>query len=467
MISEGTIIANSSAPGSAAISVIRLSGEESIKIVDSFFKPKNNVKLIDAKSHTVNFGILNDGKKQIDEVLVSVFKSPKSYTGENLVEISCHGSNYIQEKILKLFIENNVSLAKPGEFTLRAFLNKKLDLTQAEAVADLIKSDSEAAHEIALNQMRGGYSKEVKDLRSQLLNFASLIELELDFSEEDVEFADRNELHKLLDKIEVKLKELIGSFSYGGAIKNGVPVAIVGKPNSGKSSLLNKLLNENKAIVSDIPGTTRDLIEDTLTIRGIQFRFIDTAGLRKSTDKIESIGISKAIKVAKKAKIILYLIEVNECDVNSIKGDFETFNNEKVIIIPIFSKVDLKNENEGNSLFYQNNVKILGIDLSNSIQISIFDDLTIKNLKEQLFKKTSDLKSSPNNTIVSNIRHYSSMRASLESVKNIKRSLKKGVSGDLLSVDIKEALNSLGEITGEITNDEVLGNIFKNFCIGK
>ena len=467
MISEGTIIANSSAPGSAAISVIRLSGEESIKIVDSFFKPKNNVKLIDAKSHTVNLGILNDGKERIDEVLVSVFKSPKSYTGENLVEISCHGSNYIQEKILKLFIENNVTLAKPGEFTLRAFLNKKLDLTQAEAVADLIKSDTQAAHEIALNQMRGGYSKEVKNLRSQLLNFASLIELELDFSEEDVEFADRNELNNLLDKIETKLRVLIDSFSYGKAIKNGVPVAIIGKPNSGKSSLLNKLLNENKAIVSDIPGTTRDLIEDTLTINGIQFRFIDTAGLRKSNDKIESIGISKAIEVAQKAKIILYLIEANDNDNDTIKEDFKSFNSENVIIIPIFSKIDLEDKNEKNTVIYQKNKKKTGLDLTSSIEISIFDDLTIRNLKEHLFNRTSNLKSSSNNTIVSNVRHYSSMKDSLKSIKNIKKGLKNQLSVDLLSVDIKQALNSLGEITGEITNEEVLGNIFKNFCIGK
>ena len=467
MISEGTIIANSSAPGSAAISVIRLSGEDSIKIVNSFFKPKNNVKLIDAKSHTVNLGILNDGKERIDEVLVSVFKSPKSYTGENLVEISCHGSNYIQEKILKLFIENNVTLAKPGEFTLRAFLNKKLDLTQAEAVADLIKSDTQAAHEIALNQMRGGYSKEVKNLRSQLLNFASLIELELDFSEEDVEFADRNELNNLLDKIETKLRVLIDSFSYGRAIKNGVPVAIIGKPNSGKSSLLNKLLNENKAIVSDIPGTTRDLIEDTLTINGIQFRFIDTAGLRKSNDKIESIGISKAIEVAQKAKIILYLIEANDNDNGTIKEDFKSFNSENVIIIPIFSKIDLEDKNEKNTVIYKKNKIKVGLDLTSSIEISIFDDLTIRNLKEHLFNTTSNLKSSSNNTIVSNVRHYSSMRDSLKSIKNIKKGLKNQLSGDLLSVDIKQALNSLGEITGEITNEEVLGNIFKNFCIGK
>ena len=467
MISEGTIIANSSAPGSAAISVIRLSGEDSIKIVNSFFKPKNNVKLIDAKSHTVNLGILNDGKERIDEVLVSVFKSPKSYTGENLVEISCHGSNYIQEKILKLFIENNVTLAKPGEFTLRAFLNKKLDLTQAEAVADLIKSDTQAAHEIALNQMRGGYSKEVKNLRSQLLNFASLIELELDFSEEDVEFADRNELNNLLDKIETKLRVLIDSFSYGKAIKNGVPVAIIGKPNSGKSSLLNKLLNENKAIVSDIPGTTRDLIEDTLTINGIQFRFIDTAGLRKSNDKIESIGISKAIEVAQKAKIILYLIEANDNDNDTIKEDFKSFNSENVIIIPIFSKIDLEDKNEKNTVIYQKNKKKTGLDLTSSIEISIFDDLTIRNLKEHLFNRTSNLKSSSNNTIVSNVRHYSSMKDSLKSIKNIKKGLKNQLSVDLLSVDIKQALNYLGEITGEITNEEVLGNIFKNFCIGK
>lgn len=467
MISEGTIIANSSAPGSAAISVIRLSGQDSIKIVNSFFKPKNNVKLIDAKSHTVHLGTISDGKKKIDEVLVSVFKSPKSYTGENLVEISCHGSNYIQEKILKLFIENNVSLAKPGEFTLRAFLNKKLDLTQAEAVADLIKSDTQAAHEIALNQMRGGYSKEVKDLRSQLLNFASLIELELDFSEEDVEFADRNELNNLLDKIETKLRILIDSFSYGRAIKNGVPVAIIGKPNSGKSSLLNKLLNENKAIVSDIPGTTRDLIEDTLTINGIQFRFIDTAGLRKSNEKIESIGISKAIEVAKKAKIILYLIEANDNDNDSIKEDFKSFNSKNVIIIPIFSKIDLEDKNDKNTVIYQKNKLEYGVDLTSSIEISISDDSTIRNLKEHLFNRTSNLKSSPNSTIVSNVRHYSSMRDSLKSIKNIKKSLKKRVSGDLLSVDIKQALYSLGEITGEITNDEVLGNIFKNFCIGK
>jgi len=467
MLTEGTIIANSTAPGSAAISIIRLSGENSIKIVSSFFKPKSKIKLVNVKSHTVHFGTLSDGENIIDEVLVTVFKSPKSYTGENLVEISCHGSNYIQEKILKLFVENSVKLAKSGEFTLRAFLNKKLNLTEAEAVADLIKSDSEASHEIALNQMRGGYSKEIEGLRSQLLNFASLVELELDFSEEDVEFADRKELYKLLDKIETKLKDLIKSFSYGGAIKNGVPVAIIGKPNSGKSSLLNKLLNDSKAIVSDIPGTTRDLIEDTIIIDGIQFRFIDTAGLRKSKDKVESIGISRAIKIAKKAKIILYLSEIASIDLEFFVKEIKAFLSKSSIVIPVISKADL-NTGKNKDQFHKQIQKALKKEgVNEMIMISIFDDSTISKLKEKLSGIILAMKSSANNTVISNVRHYSSMKDSLESIQNVKKGVKKGISGDLLSVDINQALYSLGEITGEITNDEVLGNIFKNFCIGK
>ena len=464
-MNEGTIIANSSSSGTAAISLLRLSGENAIDLVTSSFKSKSGKKLSDQKSHTIHLGRIHNDGTEIDEVLVSVFKAPNSYTGENVVEISCHGSIYIQQEILQLFIRKGAKPAQPGEFTLRAFLNKKMDLSQAEAVADLIASESKAAHEVALNQMRGGYTQELILLRQKLLDFASLITLELDFSEEDVEFADRKELFTLLDEIQMKIKSLADSFAYGSVIKKGVPVAIIGKPNAGKSSLLNALLNDNRAIVSSIAGTTRDTIEDTLTIKGIQFRFIDTAGLRETTDEIEAVGVAKTKEKALKAKVLLYLYDRNDANLNEIIKDINEFMRDDLILIPVESKVDLKKDaaNEFDSALTKelNSKKIL-----QPIKISTFDKISIESLKEFLFNQVSQMASNQD-VIITNIRHYDALQNVLKAIFNIKNGLDHKISGDLLSVDINEALMHLGEITGEITTEDLLGNVFANFCIGK
>ena len=464
-MNEGTIIANSSAAGTAAISTLRLSGENAIDLVSSSFKSKSGKKLSDQKSHTIHLGRIHNNGTEIDEVLVSVFKAPNSYTGENVVEISCHGSTYIQQEILQLFIRKGANPAQPGEFTLRAFLNKKMDLSQAEAVADLIASESKAAHEVALNQMRGGYTQELILLRQKLIDFASLITLELDFSEEDVEFADRKELFVLLDEIQMKIKSLADSFAYGSVIKKGVPVAIIGKPNAGKSSLLNALLNDNRAIVSSTAGTTRDTIEDTLTIEGIQFRFIDTAGLRETTDEIEAIGVAKAKEKALKAKVLLYLYDRNDANLNKIIKDINEFMRDDLILIPVQSKVDLNKNgvNEFDSALTKelNSKKIL-----QPIKISTFDNASIESLKKFLFTQVSQMASNQD-MIITNIRHYDVLQNVLKAILNIKNGLDQKISGDLLSVDINEALMHLGEITGEITTEDLLGNVFANFCIGK
>ena len=465
MINEGTIIANSSASGTGAISLLRLSGENSIDLVTNSFKSKSGKKLSDQKSHTIHLGrILNDGT-EIDEVLVSVFKAPNSYTGENVVEISCHGSTYIQQEILQLFIRKGARPAQPGEFTLRAFLNKKMNLSQAEAVADLIASESKVAHEVALNQMRGGYTQELILLRQKLLDFASLITLELDFSEEDVEFADRKELFALLDEIQLKIKSLADSFAYGSVIKKGVPVAIIGKPNAGKSSLLNALLNDNRAIVSSTAGTTRDTIEDTLTIEGIQFRFIDTAGLRETTDEIEAIGVAKAKEKALKAKVLLYLYDRNDANLNEIIKDINEFMRDDLILIPVQSKVDL-NKNGANEFDSALTKEFNSKKILQPIKISTFDNASIESLKKFLFTQVSQMASNQD-VIITNIRHYDALQNVLKAILNIKNGLDQKISGDLLSVDINEALMYLGEITGEITTEDLLGNVFANFCIGK
>ena len=464
-MNEGTIIANSSASGTAAISLLRLSGENAIDLVTSSFKSKSGKKLSDQKSHTIHLGRIHNDGTEIDEVLVSVFKAPNSYTGENVVEISCHGSIYIQQEILQLFIRKGAKPAQPGEFTLRAFLNKKMDLSQAEAVADLIASESKAAHEVALNQMRGGYTQELILLRQKLLDFASLITLELDFSEEDVEFADRKELFALLDEIQMKIKSLADSFAYGSVIKKGVPVAIIGKPNAGKSSLLNALLNDNRAIVSSIAGTTRDTIEDTLTIKGIQFRFIDTAGLRETTDEIEAVGVAKAKEKALKAKVLLYLYDRNDANLNEIIKDINEFMRDDLILIPVESKVDL-NKNAANEFDSALTKELNSKKILQPIKISTFDKISIESLKKFLFNQVSQMASNQD-VIITNIRHYDALQNVLKAIFNIKNGLDHKISGDLLSVDINEALMHLGEITGEITTEDLLGNVFANFCIGK
>ena len=464
-MNEGTIIANSSAAGTAAISLLRLSGENAIDLVTSSFKSKSGKKLSDQKSHTIHLGRIHNDGTEIDEVLVSIFKAPNSYTGENVVEISCHGSTYIQQEILQLFIRKGAKPAQPGEFTLRAFLNKKMDLSQAEAVADLIASESKAAHEVALNQMRGGYTQELILLRQKLLDFASLITLELDFSEEDVEFVDRKELFALLDEIQMKINSLADSFAYGSVIKKGVPVAIIGKPNAGKSSLLNALLNDNRAIVSSIAGTTRDTIEDTLTIEGIQFRFIDTAGIRETTDEIEAVGVAKAKEKALKAKVLLYLYDRNDTKLNEIIKDINEFRRDDLILIPVESKVDL-NINGVNDFDSALTNKLISNKILQPIKISAFDNASIESLKKFLFTQVSQMASNQD-VIITNIRHYDALQNVIKAILNIKNGLDQKISGDLLSVDINEALMHLGEITGEITTEDLLGNVFANFCIGK
>jgi tRNA modification GTPase len=424
--------------------------------------------LIQQKSHTLHLGHIIDNEKTLDEVLVSIFKGPHSYTGENTVEISCHGSTYIQQQIIQLLLRKGCRMANPGEFTLRAFLNGKLDLSQAEAVADLISSDNEASHQIAMQQMRGGFSNEIAKLREELLNFASLIELELDFAEEDVAFADRAQFHELLNRIEFVLKRLIDSFAVGNVIKNGIPVAIVGEPNVGKSTLLNALLNEERAIVSHIAGTTRDTIEDELVIGGIGFRFIDTAGIRETEDVVESIGIRKTFEKIEQAQVVLFLIDSLQLIMDNglgIKLEIEKIKNQfplkpLVVVLNKIDKLDSKQRKQ-----FDNQLSIINYQLL--IEISAKNKTGIEELKNQLlsFVNTGALRN--NETIITNTRHYDSLLKALEEIQKVNFGLKTNLSSDLMAIDIKEALYHFGMITGQVTNDELLGNIFANFCIGK
>ncbi|WAC02204.1 tRNA uridine-5-carboxymethylaminomethyl(34) synthesis GTPase MnmE [Lacinutrix neustonica] len=463
MIYNDTIVALATASGAGAVAIIRLSGKEAIAIADSTFKSvKSNKSLKDQKTHTIHLGHVVDDKRIIDEVLVSVFKNPNSYTGENVIEISCHGSIYIQQEIIQLFLRNGCRMANAGEFTLRAFLNGKLDLSQAEAVADLISSDNEASHQIAMQQMRGGFSSEIAKLREELMNFASLIELELDFAEEDVEFADRTQFKALIERISFVLKRLIDSFAVGNVIKNGIPVAIVGEPNVGKSTLLNALLNEERAIVSSIAGTTRDTIEDELVIEGIGFRFIDTAGIRETKDIVESIGIKRTFEKMEQAQVVVLLFSAEEFKIESerLKIEIEKIKNRfplKPLVI-IANKVDTLNDSE---------LKKLQSEFENLHLLSAKTGLGVETLKQKLigFVNTGALRN--NETIVTNTRHYDSLLKAFEEVAKVKYGLQTAISGDLLAIDIRQALYHFGEITGEITSDDLLGNIFANFCIGK
>ena len=466
MINDGTIIAKASAAGSGAIGLVRLSGEDSIAMVSKFFKAKSGKSLAKQKSHTIHLGTIFNKDTAIDEVLVSLFIAPHSYTGENVVEISCHGSSYIEQEIFQLFIREGAQPAKAGEFTLRAFLNQKMDLIQAEAVADLIASESKAAHEVALNQMRGGYAQQIGLLRQQLLDFASLITLELDFSEEDVAFADRSALTLLLDELQEKIKSLLDSFQYGSVIKKGVPVAIAGKPNAGKSSLLNALLNEERAIVSTIPGTTRDTIEDTLTIDGVQYRFIDTAGLRETDDQIEAVGVAKAKEKVNQSKVLIYLFDQNDTEENEIINAIDNFYREDLIIIVVENKIDLATKTDHLAFSQKLKKHLSAKNIAALTRISTFDKDSVNQLKSVLSDQVEKI-GSGGDVVVSNGRHYDSLQNALKAVLNIKKGLENELSGDLLSVDINEALGYLGEISGEITNDELLGNIFSKFCIGK
>ncbi len=463
MIPQETIVALATPSGAGAIAIIRLSGKDAITIATDVFQSVSGKDITKQKTHTIHLGHIVDNGKVYDQVLLSIFKGPNSYTGENVIEISCHGSTFIQQQIIQLLLRRGAKMAKAGEFTLHAFLNGKLDLSQAEAVADLIASDNEASHQIAMQQMRGGFSNEIAKLREELLNFASLIELELDFAEEDVEFADRTQFHELLERIEFVLKRLIDSFAVGNVIKNGIPVAIVGEPNVGKSTLLNALLNEERAIVSDIAGTTRDTIEDELVINGIGFRFIDTAGIRETQDHVESIGIQKTFEKIEQAQVVMFLVDSTELTMESLerlKVEVEKIKNKypQKALLTIFNKKDKLEER-----LLQN----LESQIENSIFISAKQKVGIEELKNELmsFVNTGALRN--NETIVTNTRHYDSLLKALEEIQKVKWGLNSGLSSDLMAIDIRSALYFFGEITGEVTNDELLGNIFANFCIGK
>jgi len=424
--------------------------------MDPLFKSIKGKKLANQKSHTIHLGHIVDDGKVLDEVLVSLFKGPHSYTGENVVEISCHGSPYIQQQIIQLILRNGCRSASAGEFTLRAFLNGKMDLSQAEAVADLIASDSEAAHDIAMQQMRGGFSNEIQELRQELLNFASLIELELDFSQEDVEFADRTQFNELLNRISEVLKKLIDSFALGNVIKNGIPVAIVGQPNVGKSTLLNVLLNEERAIVSEIAGTTRDTVEDHISIKGINFRFIDTAGIRETVDVVEKIGIERTFDKIEKARLIIYLFDGMAFDKRELQQIQKKYPNKR--LLPICNKTDLLNPEQ---------IEKITSEIPDVLFLSAKLKTGIPELEQKLLSLVDSGALSGDTTIITNSRHYDALLKALEEIQKVKEGLDMELSSDLMAIDIRQALYHLGEITGSVTTDDLLGNIFSNFCIGK
>ena len=463
---DETICAPATQTG-GAIALIRISGPESIRICNTlFFAASGMVRLEDIEANRQVHGAIKDGSEVIDDVLVTIFRAPRSYTGEDSVEISCHGSSFIQKKILELLIMGGCSAAQPGEFTRRAFLNGKMDLSQAEAVADLVASSTRSAHRIAINQMRGGVSEEIGQLRAELLHFASMIELELDFGEEDVEFADRSELVRIINKIKAITEKLATSFELGNAIKNGIPVAIVGKPNSGKSTLLNALLMEEKAIVSDIPGTTRDVVEDTIVIDGIEFRFIDTAGLRETTDIIESIGIKKTLEKIAQASVILLVDEVTDHpgQINKRAENLRKMisGSEKKIVI-VVNKADLSGPAEHEQLRKKVTLRA-GESL---LFISAMAKQGLELLRQVLSEFVEMERLSSDQVIITNLRHFESLKRVSESLVRVESALITGLPEDLIATDVRQAIHYLGEITGEITTDEILGNIFKNFCIGK
>lgn len=462
MIPQDTIVALATASGAGAIAIIRVSGPEAISICSPIFKSISGKELDKQKSHTIHLGHIVDKDTVLDEVLVSIFKGTNSYTGEPTIEISCHGSTYIQQEIIQLLLRKGCRIANPGEFTLRAFLNGKLDLSQAEAVADLIASDSKASHQVAMQQMRGGFSNEIKRLRDELLNFASLIELELDFAEEDVEFADRAQFRTLVSTIVHVLKRLVDSFAVGNVIKNGIPIAIVGEPNVGKSTLLNALLNEERAIVSDIAGTTRDTIEDEIIIGGISFRFIDTAGIRDTKDVVESIGIKKTFEKIEQAQVVIYLFDTEKFKTKNkeLRIDIEKIKNKYPLkpLVVVANKVDQIDETSISKLI---------LEIPEVHLLSAKTGLGVEELQHKLleFVNTGALRN--DETIVTNSRHYDALLKALKEIQKVQYGIDNELSGDLMAIDIRQALFHLGEITGEITTDDLLGNIFANFCIGK
>jgi tRNA modification GTPase len=451
---EDTIVALATPHGMGAIGVIRLSGGRAIEIVNQHFAAKD---LSIQPSHTLHVGLLRADVKVLDEVVVALFKNPKSYTGEDVVEISCHGSSYILEQIINLMISSGARLARPGEFTLRAFLKGKLDLTQAEAVADLIASNTESSRNAALHNIRGGFSSVLKNVREQLIQFSSLIELELDFSQEDVEFADRTRLYALIREAREIVGRLMDSFKLGNVIKNGVSVAIVGKPNAGKSTLLNALLKENRAIVSDIAGTTRDTIEEVLNIDGILFRLIDTAGIRESKDVIEVIGVEKSLEKMKTADLVLYLFDVEELD----RAEFEA----AILLVQSYNAQYIAVGNKADRLGYEAAAqKFAGDDI---VFISAKEEMHIELLKQRIVDKVMQGTVRTESSIVTNIRHYEALQHVSGAIEDILKGMNEHLPGDLLSLDIRRCLHYLGEITGEITNDDRLDYIFSKFCIGK
>ncbi len=465
MLDQSTICAISTSPGIGAIAVVRLSGNKSVQIADKVFQSsKKNKKLTGQPANTLHFGRIISKNAVIDEVIVALFRAPHSYTGEDIVEISCHGSVYIQQKILEILIDNGARMALPGEFTQRAFLNGKMDLSQAEAVADVIASSNSAAHKLAINQMRGGFSKEISDLRGQLLHFTAMIELELDFAEEEVEFADRWELRNLSEKIEKLLKKLKDSFQLGNVIKNGIPVAIIGETNVGKSTLLNALLNEDKAIVSDIHGTTRDVIEDVVTIHGAAFRFFDTAGLRETKDRIENLGIERSYNKLKQASLVLLVVDLHnpypivKQRVDKIRKRLSP--GQKLIVVA--NKID--------SGLPETIIQLEQMELTINEKVVFVAAKTKKNLGELIDMMIHSVNIEGINTedvIVTNTRHFELLKNAHEAIARVLNGLASGITGDFLAQDIRECMHYLSAITGEVDTEEVLGHIFKNFCIGK
>lgn len=455
---DSTICALSTPNGMGAIALIRVSGSNALRICNGIFSKD----ITDSKGNSVFYGVISDEEEQIDEVVLTVFRNPHSFTGEDVVEIACHGSRYIQQRILQLLLSRGCVSARAGEFTQRAFLNGKMDLSQAEAVADLIASESAAAHRLALQQVRGGFSKEINRLRDELIHFASLIELELDFSEEDVEFADRSQLKLLINRIQTILKRLIDSFAYGNVLKNGIPVAIVGIPNVGKSTLLNVLFNEEKAIVSEVPGTTRDAIEDELVINGIEFRFIDTAGLRDTKDLVEQIGIEKTYKKIEEAQIVLYVIDAADASkkemVNAINRFLEFISEKGKKYILVANKSDQHPSNTALESFS---------GIQDFVLISAKENHNIEELKNKLFSFVADNDFYNQEIVVTNARHHAALVKAQASLLEVENAMKKGITGDLMAIDIRKALHHLSEITGQISSDDLLGAIFSKFCIGK
>ena len=456
------IVALATAHGSSAIAIIRLSGPEVLNIVEPFIYSKNlkKISLKNKPSHSVNFALIVFQDNIIDEVLITLFKNPNSYTGQDSIEISCHGSPFIQQKLLQLFLRQGARMANAGEFTLRAFLNGKLDLSQAEAVSDLIASNSALSHQFAMQQMRGGFSTKINQLRQNLINFASLIELELDFSEEDVEFANRDDLKKLISTIYSVIEALIQSFELGNVIKNGIPVTIIGKPNAGKSTLLNVLLEEDKAIVSEIAGTTRDIIEDEMIVDGVMFRFIDTAGLRITSDAVEQIGLNKAFEAIKKSAIVIYLFDAHELTAGDLVLELQKIEEHLVStqVILVANKIDIETLNDLKNEF---------IDFPEMIFISAKKQLNIHELKNKLLSLFDARTVSATDTIVTNARHASSLTNANLALKKVLEGLNNNIVPDLLALDIRYALNEIGLITGEVSNEDLLNNIFSKFCIGK